>query len=321
MDEDEWHIHPLLSAWLLGVSGMLTYVAQLRRSFEQGSVISESQFRVEVEYCEAKFGTKYPFDIIYQLAQAWSVVVADLIGGIGALCSEEKITFSCLPLVRMAEEYSARIAWLLDDDATVEQRAARALLEDANGASEMAIAATHTVGKEDATRKYYRNRLKMSRALVLQMFPSSIVENEPNQWSVIGETTFNEEDGPQAFEEKFQRPSATAEIFGKRWIREGSWEGFYHYLSACVHPGIGVLEYFELDGGVENRLRTETSLNDLDLQVSVALISHYQSMHHLVSYLGYPSEVLQEIRSGTELFFPGLLTELDPEPLGKDFEE
>jgi hypothetical protein len=44
-------------------------------------------------------------------------------------------------------------------------------------------------------------------------------------------------------------------------------------------------------------------------------------MHHLVSYLGYPSEVLQEIRSGTELFFPGLLTELDPEPLGKDFEE
>lgn len=304
-EESSSYVHPLFAAWLSGVSELLLSARDARRSYGFGQVYPDSQFMKETSYIESNYKTKYPCDIVYLLGQTWTVVVADLMAGVGALCEMREITFSGLPLVRMAEEYAARVAWLLGDEPTVEQRAARALLEDANGSSEMALAATHTVGKSHPTRAFYRARLKSTKLVTKSMFPDSIIENEPKDWIVIGKTVFDESRGPEPFEERFARPTETANRFGERWVQSKDWEGFYHYLSACVHPGTGVQEFFELRD--RESARTETDFESFERQLRVAIISHYECMNHFVSFFGFETSRVDQMCNEIELYFPGLI--------------
>lgn len=208
------------------------------------------------------------------------------------LCKEQEVIFSLLPAVRMIEEYAARVAWLLDDGITADQRIARALLDELRGFDETVASSSRMVGRNSDAKKHFMSRLEKTRELILIHFPEASIVDDSSKWNIGGET--------------FASPTETARQFGARWTKEREWRGTYDQLSACCHPGNAILEFFDADAN-GTPLGISTEFAAVNFLVSVAMISFRQSIIHLIEYCGFPREDFDLFTEVLEEHFPGIL--------------
>ena len=146
---------------------------RLRASIPMAGVGKESPIINEGNYADQEYGAPELIQLVHRFAQSRTIVVGELVAGIGVLCKEEEVIFSLLPVVRMIEEYAARVAWLLDDGITEDQRMASALLDELRGFDE--TVASSSRGRNSDANKHFKSQLQKTREWIL---PSVVWFNE-----------------------------------------------------------------------------------------------------------------------------------------------
>ena len=280
--------------WLHAIGEVCLLARSLRVSIPIAGVGEASPIINEGIYADRKYGAPELIQLVHRFAQSWTIVVGELVGGIGVLCNEEEVIVSWLPVVRMIEEYAARVAWLLDDAITADQRIARALLDELRGFDETVASSSRMVGRNTGANRHFKGQLQKTRELILSHFPDALIVDDSSKWSIGGET--------------FASPTETARQFGAHWTNEREWRGTYDHLSACCHPGNAILEFFDADAN-GTPLGISTKLTAVNFLVSVAMISFRQSIMHLIEYCGLPREDFDLFTEVLEAHFPGILAD------------
>jgi hypothetical protein len=175
----------------------------------------------DIEQSAADFGSEEPGRRIYEMANLWLLVAAELVRGIGVLVEERNSWSAMFPLMRSTIENCGAILWLTDESPT-NVRAARA-----------AVALIDSLERNvDVLAKFEKDSPEYATAKARRDETVAIIENEfgtvqRSPWRV-GST-------------RMPRPSSFIDPIAKRRNEPGVWEGMYAYLSAMgIHPSAGL---------------------------------------------------------------------------------
>lgn len=279
--------------WLGEAGSLLLDARQVRHALGTISVKRGSPADIELRYIDDRFGSQDPILRMHRFVQAWTVVAADLLAGVGIHCREHEVAFAPIPSIRTALEYCCRTVWLLDNTILPEQRVARALLDELFSANETCTASSHLAGKGSEPHKQARAALRTLRLEIVRLFPEADIGDSPKTWNIGGE--------------KFIGPTDTAIHFGTRWGDPKLWEGTYDALSTMTHPGAGVLEFFE--GGPDGEAVVSTDKETVRRLLLMAILPYYQAVRHLLAYNQWPSEPFDAWESRVKCMFPGIISE------------
>ena len=193
----------------------------IRNDLWRQEPLSGSRAHSDIQGAVVAFGSEEPGRRIYEMANLWLLVAAEMIRGIGVLIEERNSWTAMFPLMRSTIENCGAILWLTDESPT-DDRAARA-----------AVALVHSLEhRVDVLAKFERNSGEHLAAKARRNEMVTTIEGEfeavqRSPWSVNGT--------------RMPRPSSFTDSIAKRRNEPGVWEGMYAYLSGMgIHSSTGL---------------------------------------------------------------------------------
>lgn len=206
---------------------------------------------------------------------------ADHLAGLGALFKEREVWASPGALARAALEHGVRAFWVLDPKTSTRERCARAVLEELASAYFSKQSVSNLGGKSTDAYRTTSARLKDTQDLARAAFKDVALNDDPFRWTIE--------------DQRFLRITEVVEHWGDRRLDKIPGRGIYDALSLYPHPqGLaGREEVTFVDDGVKNRLSTDVA--HLARQANAGFAAWYDGMMVLVTYHGFPVELLDEL--------------------------
>jgi hypothetical protein len=100
----------------------------LRTAFVQREPDPESVATHDLDEAARAIGTAAPIERLIHCVDLWSVIASEELYGLSLMIRDGTSGFPIFPILRSIIEHAAWIAWVLDNDSSSRQRAARAAL-------------------------------------------------------------------------------------------------------------------------------------------------------------------------------------------------
>lgn len=276
------------AAWLDDVAELLEKAREVRHALGTTRVTRGSPADLELRHAGDLSGRKDGALLrMHRLVQAWTVMAADLLAGLAALCRSRDVALAPIPMVRACVEYSARTVWLLDDNIRPDERLGRAWLDVLMSATGTSRTASRLAGEGSEPHRQAEAALAAVRDEILLIFPDAEIDSGRGSWRIAGQ--------------RFIGPTETAFNFGRRWGDAEQWQGTYGALSQMAHPSETLLEFFE-DSTAE--VLVSTDRDTVHKLVLMALVPYYQAIRHLLAYYQWPAEPFERWEAHFSRIFP-----------------
>ncbi|HEY5193485.1 MAG TPA: hypothetical protein VIJ39_06385 [Solirubrobacteraceae bacterium] len=213
------------------------------------------------------------------------------LGGLGALYERHEVVYPPGPLLRAAVEHCARALWVVQRDGVpVEDRLARAFLEVLLSAEQAKRTAKHLEGKMSDLYRQERERFAGTRRMAEQVFGESILD-EDGRHRIRGQHLPSPEE-------------CVGWMFGflGQPLTDEAAVGIYDFLSNLSHPTL--YPHMQM---WEQPQRPGLTIDDHERRVRSAVAPFYNVLNMMISYNGWSSVCIDELRATVDRFMPDLL--------------
>jgi hypothetical protein len=200
---------------------------------------------------------------------------AEHLGGLGLLYAAEEVAYPPSLLIRAVVEHTSRVVWLLDNEIEVDDRVARAYLEELFSQVEYKKTIGRLVGKDSEEYKAASAALLKRRKEVQHAFGEEKIVDAKGDHLVRGQSL------PrlgQCVASLIGKLTATAPLPDPR--------GVYDRVSNLCHPTVYThmerWEVVEEDG--RRTFVSTVSASDHDRPASLAMAAFCEALRHLISY-------------------------------------
>ncbi len=270
---------------LQNIVGLLSDARTLRSGVIRSAPESASVAQHDLKITDEHFGTRRPIQRLVHCVDLWTVVASEQIYGLSVLLSDGTATFPVFPLLRSVIEHCAWIAWVLDQQATIRERAARAALSALRSKELAYEAACNMAGKPTP------NELKES----LNRLRSEVA----NEFGTLSTSPLCIDD--------IQMPSPTSVIdfAGAQLLGTAKpWRGFYGYLCGTAnHPSLNADEFFDLTNPSDPHAFIPNDL--LHLLLRDCMVPYVNSLDNLCVYMGWGTSDIESYRQRLDIILPG----------------
>jgi hypothetical protein len=220
-----------------------------------------------------------PLQSYFYLATA-----AEHMGGLGLLYAAEEVAYPPPLLIRAVVEHAARVVWLLDNGTKVDDRIARAYLDELFSRVEYKKTIGRLVGKDSDECKAAGEALENTRKEAQDAFRENVVYG--NSHRIRGEVLPRLSDSVASL---IGRLTATTPLPDPR--------GVYDRVSNLCHPTVytHAERWTVVDEGGGPTLASTTSVSDHDRPAGLAMAAFCEGLRHLVSYNEWDISALEAL--------------------------
>jgi hypothetical protein len=217
------------------------------------------------------------------------------LGSLGALYTMQEVLISPGVLLRSVLEHCAVSMWLLQrGNSPLEDRLARAYLEELASAEEAKKASGRLLGKTSDQHRNWAARLKALREEAELIF---------------GKPPLDDEGGPSIRDQRRLGPTETIV-----WMLSSMGQprdkieaaGVYDFLSNLSHPTL----YPHYEGWMraddDGEVRSTMDLDAHEKQLRLAVIPYYETLTYVMSYNRWPPAPQERLTAAMERVLPGV---------------
>jgi hypothetical protein len=222
------------------------------------------------------------------------------LGALGALYTMHEVLIPPPTVVRSVLEHSAAATWVLGcPPEPVEDRLARAYLEELMSAEEAKKASGRLLGKDHAEYKVQAAGFKALRGEAEAVFGEACVDAD-GQSAIRGHRRL----GPL---------ETVARMLGTMGqpLETRAAHGVYDYLSNLSHPTLyphhQMWQLSERDDGPA--LESNVTVADHDKQIRIAVMPYYEALTYVISYNGWQSDIHARLNDTIDRLLPGVFVE------------
>lgn len=229
------------------------------------------------------------FDKIGRLLYFYTRAASEYLAALGALYLTHEVLFAPVPLVRSALEHCAAATWMLRAGGSVDDRLARAYLEELASAVEANKTSGHLTGKGHAEHLRRAEHLTALREEVERVFGESPTHEGAHR--IRGQRR----PGPLTMVE------FTFRAIGQPVPREIAW-GISDYLANRSHATLYPHEDMWTTGGSDENEFVELgfTVEDHEKLARFAVIPYYELLTHITVYNGWPPDAQKELTAAME---------------------
>lgn len=226
---------------------------------------------------------------------------ADICVAVGVLIGAYELFEPVYSLARSAFEFGLRAYWLLDVEADLRQRCARARLMELVSVHHLRDAARDRpdAAERQADLAEMKAGAQKQKAMIAALFDDVQLADDPTKWSIEG-----------------TRYESWTDI-AERWLaRAGSntaGGGLYKLLAIRAHPqGYSATQGISIDGnGIVQR---STSIGEIHRVANMVMSTFYLSLVLISTYHGLESQVIKHWEAEVERQFPRIFNAPTPAP-------
>ncbi len=223
---------------------------------------------------------------------------SEYLGALGALYVGHEVLIPNATLVRCSLEHCAVSAWLLQrGDGPLEDRLARAYLEEIASAEEAKKTSGRLLGQDDPEHRRQAKEVKMLRDEAATVFGESPMDDD-GKLSIRGQRRL----GPT------ETVAWLLGFMGQPQDRTAAL-GVYDYLSNLSHPTLYPhIQMWTREDQAEEA-RSSMSLEDHEKMIRLAVVPYYETLSYVMSYHGWPAEPQQRLTEAMEHTLPGVFVD------------
>jgi hypothetical protein len=237
---------------------------------------------------------------IVRLLYFFLFAASEHLGALAALYRTHEVLIPPATLVRSAIEHSAVATWVLQrGEGPVDDRLARAYLEELMSAEEAKKAAGRLLGKEHTEHQSQKAHFKGLREEAELVFGQ-----EPFDERGVATIRGQQRLGPT------ETVAAMLTTMGQPLADEVA-VGTYDYLSNLSHPTLypHAQMWTVADTASGRRVESSVTVADHGKQAQIAVVPYYETLAYVTQYNGWPSGPYDRLTAAMYRLLPGVFTD------------